>query len=96
MFLHDDGEDGVAIDLVDPHNHSLADISPKCAALARCDREDDKDFRRAAIVIKDAAGVPQAIQLSGQTDDNLERKSIDVTSKETIEQLFREVGGAYK
>jgi len=95
LFFHDNGEDGVAVDLVDPHNHSLADTAPKWAALARYIREHDADFRRAAIVIKDTGGVLLAIQLSGQTDDSLERKLAEATSKEAIEQLFREVGGAY-
>ncbi|MDN3905546.1 DEAD/DEAH box helicase family protein [Arthrobacter sp. YD2] len=95
LFFHDDGANGVAIDLVDPHNHSLADTAPKWAALARYVRKHDGDFRRAAIVIKDAGGVLLAIQLSGQTDDSLERKLAEATSKESIEQLFREVGGAY-
>jgi type III restriction enzyme len=95
LFFHDDGENSVAIDLVDPHNHSLADTAPKWAALARYVREHDSDFRRAAIVIKDAAGMLLAIQLSGQTDDILENKLAEATSKESIEQLFRERGGAY-
>jgi type III restriction enzyme len=95
LFFHDDGEDGVVIDLVDPHNHSLADTAPKWAALARYVREHDGDFRRAAVVIKDTAGVLLAIQLSGQTDDSLEKKLAAATSKEAIEQLFRELGGAY-
>lgn len=28
LFFHDGGEGSVAIDLVDPHNHSLADTAP--------------------------------------------------------------------
>lgn len=95
LFFHDNGENGVAIDLVDPHNHSLADTAPKWSALARYVREHDGDFRRAAIVIKDTAGVLLAIQLSGQNDDILEKKLAEATSKEAIEQLFREVGGTY-
>ena len=57
-------EGGVAVDLVDPHNHSLADTAPKWSALARYVREHDADFRRASIFIKDAAGDLLAIQLS--------------------------------
>lgn len=95
LFFHDDGENGVAIDLVDPHNHSLSDAAPKWAALARYIREHDGDFRRAAIVIKDAGGALLAIQLSGQADDVLEKKLADASSKEAIEQLFRDVGGVY-
>lgn len=95
LFFHDDGDGSVAIDLVDPHNHSLADTAPKWAALARYVREHDGDFRRAAIVIKDSGGAMLSIQLSGQIDDNLERKLAQATSKEAIEQLFRELGGAY-
>jgi type III restriction enzyme len=95
LFFHDDGDGEVAIDLVDPHNHSLADTAPKWAALARYVREHDGDFRRAAIVIKDSAGTLLAIQLSGQTDEILEKKLAEATTKEAIEQLFRELGGAY-
>jgi type III restriction enzyme len=95
LFFHDDGEGGVAIDLVDPHNHSLADTAPKWAALARYVREHDGDFRRAAIVIKDTAGMLLAVQLAGQTDDSLEKRLAAATSKEAIEQLFRELGGTY-
>jgi type III restriction enzyme len=73
LFFHDDGDDGVAVDLVDPHNHSLANTAPKWAALARYVREHDGDFRRAAIVIRDTAGALSAVQLSGQTDDSLEK-----------------------
>lgn len=94
LFFHDDGENGVAIDLAGPHNHSLADTSPKWSALARYVREHDS-FRRASIVIKDAAGALLAVQLSGQVDDSLEKKLAEATSKEAIEQLFREVGGVY-
>lgn len=85
----------MAIELVDPHKHSLFDTAPKWAALARYIREHDRIFRRTAIVIKDAGGVLLAIQLSGQTDDGLERKLAAATSKEAIEQLFRELGGVY-
>lgn len=95
LFFHDDGEGGVAVDLVDPHNHSLADTAPKWSALARYVREHDADFRRASIVIKDSAGQLLAIQLSGQSDDRLELRLAESTSKESMEQLFREVGGTY-
>lgn len=36
-----------------------------------------------------------ATQLSGQTDDTLEKTLAGATSKEAIEQLFRELGGVY-
>lgn len=32
---------------------------------------------------------------AGQTDDSLESKLVEATSKESIEHLLREVGGAY-
>ncbi|WP_104086308.1 DEAD/DEAH box helicase [Arthrobacter sp. GMC3] len=95
LFFHDDGDGGVATDLVDPHNHSYADTAPKWAALAKYVRDHDGDFRRAAIVIKETSGALLAIQLSGQVDDSLEKKLAAATSREAIEQLFREVGGAY-
>lgn len=95
LFFHDDGEGGVFVDLVDPHNHSLADTAPKWSALARFVREHDNQFRRSSIVIKDSSGELLAIQLSGQYDKRLELRLAEASSKENVERLFREVGGTY-
>ncbi|MCU6480544.1 DEAD/DEAH box helicase [Arthrobacter sp. A2-55] len=94
VFFHTT-EDGIAVDIVDPHNHALGDTSAKWAALARFAQEQDGVFRRVSIVIKNKAGQLKAINLAGQATDKLHDEILAASNLEDFEALFETHGSNY-
>jgi type III restriction enzyme len=85
----------IAVDIVDPHNHSLGDTPGKWAALSRFARQNPGVFRRVSAVIKNKAGVLKSLELTGRANTVLEDKIAASSGGEDIAALFEEYGGTY-
>lgn len=93
VFFHRAADGSVAVDIIDPHNHSYSDSGPKWAALTRYTRAHPVRVRRAAAVIK-SGDVLQALELGGRTAEF--EDALRLTSgKDSFEKLFDEQGGVY-
>jgi type III restriction enzyme len=93
LFFHRAADRGVAVDVVDPHNHSLADTGPKWAALTRYARESDGKLRRVVAVIK-VGDTLRALNLKDR-DEAFEATLRGTSGKDSWEKLFEGMGGAY-
>ncbi|MCC3299296.1 DEAD/DEAH box helicase [Arthrobacter caoxuetaonis] len=94
LFFHEvDGE--LAVDLVDPHNHNLADAPGKWSALARFARENPGVFRRVTAVIRNSNGILKGLDLAGRASTVVEDRLAACSGGEDIAQVFEEFGGNY-
>ena len=94
LFFHEvDGT--TAVDLVDPHNHSLADTPGKWSALARFARENPGVFRRVTAVIRNKNSVLKGLELAGRATTVVEERLAAASGGEDIAAIFEEFGGNY-
>lgn len=94
LFFHDVGGE-IVVDLVDPHNHSLADTPGKWSALARFARENPGAFRRVSAVIRNKNDVLKGLDLSGRASTLVEDRLATCSGGEDIAAVFEEYGGNY-
>jgi type III restriction enzyme len=91
LFWHDDGDGEYVMDIVDPHNHSLADTSAKWAALSKYAR-DHPDRVRRCLAVAQIEGVMRALDL---TKDGIDERIAAATNQNLIEAIFAAEGMAY-
>ncbi|SRX96063.1 type III restriction protein res subunit [Arthrobacter chlorophenolicus A6] [Mycobacterium shimoidei] len=91
LFWHDEGDGKYVMDIVDPHNHSLADTHAKWAALSKY-AQDHPDRVRRCLAVAEIDGVMRALDL---TKNGVDERIAAATNKNLIEALFAEEGMAY-
>lgn len=95
LFFHTAADGKTVVDIVDPHNHSLADTPGKWCALARFARTHPDAFRRVTVVIRNKNGVLKGLELSGRSSTIIEDRLAAASGGEDIAAIFEEFGGDY-
>ena len=95
LFFSELLEGEIAVDLVDPHNHALADTPGKWSALARFARQNPGAFRRVTAVIRNKNGVLKGLELAGRSSTVIEDRLAACSGGEDIAAVFEEFGGNY-
>ena len=91
LFFHQD-DDGIVIDIVDPHRHDLTDAAPKWSALARYAHDHPDSLRRVIAVSKVTGGALRALDLR---EPGMADKVVAATSPDLLEDLFVDQGYVY-
>lgn len=92
LFFHDDGDDAVVVDIVDPHQHDRADTAPKWAALAKYAADHPANLRRVVAVIRNSNESLRSLDL---TLPAIGDKLAAAADGAKIEALFAEHGTNY-
>ncbi|MDP3950093.1 DEAD/DEAH box helicase [Microbacterium sp.] len=91
LFFHQD-DDGVNIDVVDPHRHDLSDAAPKWSALAQYAQDHPDRLRRVIAVSKVTGGALRALDLR---EPGMADQLGASTNPDLLEDLFVDRGYAY-
>jgi type III restriction enzyme len=90
LFFHDD--DGLLIDIVDPHQHNDAATSARWSALARYAEDHPVNIRRVLAVIRDSEARLRSLDLTGA---GIRDRLVDATDQAKIEAVFDQHGADY-
>ncbi|NEK86948.1 DEAD/DEAH box helicase family protein [Blastococcus saxobsidens] len=91
LFFHQIEDEGLSLDIVDPHLHNSADTGPKWAGLARWAQTKPERVRRVVAVIK----VDDRLQSLDLTRNGIAERLDKATTKPQVEALFDELGDNY-
>jgi type III restriction enzyme len=91
VFAHK-SDDGVALDIVDPHRPDSADTGPKWRGLANYAKIHGHLFRRCVGVIRDSS--ENLVSLDLKNPEVVERLQ-NVSNETDIRSLFADLGGNY-
>lgn len=91
LFAHK-VEDGVAVDIVDPHNPNSADAGPKWRGLAQYAKVHADKFRRVLAVIRTEEKVLVSVDLK---NPDVAKAMAKATNGTDIRKVFKDFGGNY-
>lgn len=92
LFIHDEGDGKLVVDIIDPHQHNDAATSARWAALAKYAEDHPTVLRRVLAIIRDSHGQMRALDL---TASGIRERLAEADDQARVEALFAEAGVDY-